>query len=128
MLLKYVPMTGIVDFCVINAEGEKTQILALRETNGKLAIQVLALPSLKIQHTIDVASPCWLARNAASLVSIFFVEGRPSEKTDGVCDLYLRAISETVPIQRFQELMQKRKYREAEAFAKQYGLDEEVQE
>ncbi|KAK9768761.1 hypothetical protein K7432_000363 [Basidiobolus ranarum] len=102
------------------------------QKNGRY-LQIISLNQFHITHRMQVSDACWLVRYQGKAEncsdSIFFVEGVLEAGGDGeesISRMFIRSLSETMPLTRFQQLILSRKYLEAEAFADQYGLDLQV--
>ncbi|KAJ2005491.1 hypothetical protein H4R26_001914, partial [Coemansia thaxteri] len=84
---------------------------------------VISLPSTEIIYSMDVSLWSWLAhdvRQAQDVVdTILFVEGTRSGDTQS---LFLRKLSETVPMERLSHFLCAGRYTEAERFAEENGI------
>ncbi|KAL1915878.1 uncharacterized protein VTP21DRAFT_6266 [Calcarisporiella thermophila] len=96
----------------------------------KRFVEVISLPDFKIQHKVPVLNNCWLVKRLKGLEdftdTMYFVEGISDETSDSLSTLYVKALSEAVPLTRFQQLLRKGHYDAALLFSKQFGLDEQL--
>ncbi|ORX95635.1 hypothetical protein K493DRAFT_371980 [Basidiobolus meristosporus CBS 931.73] len=102
------------------------------QNNGR-QLQIISLNQFHVTHRMPVSDACWLVRYQGKAEncsdSIYFIEGVLEAAGDGaesISHMFVRSLSETLPLTRFQQLILNRKYTEAEAFAEQYGLDLQV--
>ncbi|KAJ3287176.1 hypothetical protein HK104_008726 [Borealophlyctis nickersoniae] len=135
--------TDIADFNVIDAPPASRRrlgelfIFALSTKKGDMSrcIRVIALPRFRVEHSIRVSSNCWLVKSGQKFTQrpsdaeddrLYFVEGERETRGIRTTNIFVRSLSETVPIHRFEQLIRQKRFPEAEIFAREYDLDLQV--
>ncbi|KAI8821507.1 rough deal protein C-terminal region-domain-containing protein [Fimicolochytrium jonesii] len=120
--------TNLVDFVFHDSNAidmPDSTIIALTNAKGGRVVQIIRLPSFTVMQELRVSEASWLFSREASAVDdgsgFRFVEALSNE--DGSAKFYIRTLQETVPYHRFEQLLQSRRFEEAEVFALDFGLD-----
>ncbi|RKO93327.1 rough deal protein C-terminal region-domain-containing protein, partial [Blyttiomyces helicus] len=130
------------------ARASTFNILALLDIPGTpsaKSIQVVNLPSFEVTYSVPVSSDCWLVHCDQKWLStkaigqvvtadgesadpegagqnVYFIEGHRKHEYSRM-SLSIRAIAETIPTFRFQQLIRTKRFEEASLFAEHFGLD-----
>ncbi|XP_071962384.1 kinetochore-associated protein 1-like [Antedon mediterranea] len=94
-------------------------------TDGHRSIHVYILSSFKLIYKLQVGEHSFLSDAYFNQEMIFVIEGI-SEGTKTVSSLRVRCLIEALPETRFQRLLHKQKFDEAEKFARLFKLDVEL--
>nr|CAD7397312.1 unnamed protein product [Timema cristinae] len=87
-------------------------------------IFLASLPEMKVKYKLKTSSASYLVASASSPEQGIFLEGvHADDQTEFINTLRLKAIVESLPDLRFDRLLRRNKFDEAELFAKHYGLD-----
>ncbi|CAG8541754.1 10906_t:CDS:10 [Paraglomus occultum] len=131
ILLDYYPNVNIFDFILMSSPAKTSDaiyILALSnidESTTSRSIQVIKLPGFVIINSVKVSIDCWLVRPENKHRRRLFYRTMADWDVDTI-SLVAQAVSETIPLKRFEQLISKRKYADAIRFAEQFDLDVEV--
>ncbi|CAG2067672.1 unnamed protein product, partial [Timema podura] len=79
---------------------------------------------MKVKYKLKTSPASYLVASASSPEQEIFLEGvHAANQTEFIDTLRLKAIVESLPDLRFDRLLRRNKFDEAESFAKHYGLD-----
>ncbi|XP_041954273.1 kinetochore-associated protein 1 isoform X1 [Alosa sapidissima] len=134
------PDLAIQDFLLMT-EGDSASITSQESTKMKIItlgtiddkqmrrLMVHSLPCMEIVYSLEVPGVCCLVQSGMSMDTIYLLEGivEHQESPDGgVSAIVMRCFTEALPENRFNRLLYKRKFEEAEQFALTFGLDVEL--
>ncbi|MGH0147908.1 UNVERIFIED_CONTAM: hypothetical protein FKN15_011201 [Acipenser sinensis] len=141
VLVWYWPSVCIQDF-LLTTEGESASVAMQGSANLKLIalttqdnkqirnLMVYSLPTMNLLYSLEVSDVSALVQTGVSMDTIYLLEGiyenqqRSLDAT--VSALVLRCLTEALPENRLSRLLYKHKFKEAERFAIQFGLDVEL--
>ncbi|KND00003.1 uncharacterized protein SPPG_04350 [Spizellomyces punctatus DAOM BR117] len=131
--------TKIIDFMIMRTPSQcqgQLNIVTLTELPDVAEsrfIQVIHMPSFTVTHHVRVSRNTWLVKiqqedgqqtaHAFEDGRVHFVEGIENQQTHRISELYIRALAQTVPLYRFEQLLQSQRFAEAERFAESFELD-----
>ncbi|XP_048586472.1 kinetochore-associated protein 1 isoform X2 [Nematostella vectensis] len=130
------PHISVEDFLLISAsdmestgEGsdEDDKIVIMTKPADEKAnqfLQILKLPSMTQVYSLQVAN-CRIPQAPSNQETIYFIEGILDRDEDSTA-LRIRCLTESLPENRLFRLLHKGKFDEAEKFARQFNLDEEL--
>ncbi|KAJ3169831.1 hypothetical protein HDU88_000470 [Geranomyces variabilis] len=126
-MLQQFPDTKIADFAVFQSTVDGgTTIVTLSEIVASSAgrtLQIVQLRDFVITHRVNVSAHTWIVKSLVDAAgAISFIEGL-SEQGAEPTKLFMRELSQTVPLYRFEQLLQSKRFDEAEEFAHEFGLD-----
>ncbi|XP_065660662.1 kinetochore-associated protein 1 isoform X2 [Hydra vulgaris] len=111
-------------------------VLLTVSQNKKRKLVVLSLPTFEHVYTLTVSECTVLAVLPSQQDNMMFIEGVPNENLDDsiecekdlslVGTIRVRSLMEAIPQNRFSRLLHKKKFSEAEDFAKMFNLDIEL--
>lgn len=115
-------------------EELKIVLLTTPSADKKRELIVLSLPDFEHVYTLKVSACAVLAMLPSQQETIMFVEGVEEENLDdsmegyenrdfNVATVRIRCLMEAIPQNRFSRLLHKKKFDEAEEFAKAFNLD-----
>ncbi|KAL2103881.1 hypothetical protein ACEWY4_000749 [Coilia grayii] len=134
------PDIAIQDFLLIT-EGDSTSITSQESTNMKIVtlgtedanqmrmLMVKSLPSMDIVYSLEVSGVSALVQTGMNMDTIYLLEKiAETQKSpdNAVPAIVLRCFTEALPENRFNRLLYKHKFEEAEQFALTFGLDVEL--
>ncbi|XP_033110823.1 kinetochore-associated protein 1-like [Anneissia japonica] len=94
--------------------------------NGHRSLEVYILSSFKLIYKLQVSQHSFLSEALYTQEMIFLIEGASERDEDTVSSLRVRCLTEALPETRFQRLLHKHKFEEAEKFARLFNLDVEL--
>ncbi|CAH1401614.1 unnamed protein product [Nezara viridula] len=116
----------IKDFTFVDTVEHKTvfsNLLVITESDVP-DLCLIELPVFKVKLRLKISSPSFLVYNQSSLEDILFIDGFGEI---GIDTLRVKAVTESQPEFRLDRLLQRRKFSEAEKFARDLSLSlEEV--
>ncbi|KAJ3414397.1 hypothetical protein HDV05_006671 [Chytridiales sp. JEL 0842] len=97
-------------------------------------IEIISLPSYSVIYRVNVAADCFLPKanhfmkttSQDSNPSMHFIEGLRQKGAKRISKYYVRSLSETMPLQKFASLLERKHFEEAEILCRQFGLDNQV--
>ncbi|XP_063063837.1 kinetochore-associated protein 1 [Engraulis encrasicolus] len=136
------PDVAIQDFLLIT-EGDSTSIASQDRTNMKIVtlgtendkqkrkLMVQSLPSMDMIYSVEVSGVSALVQTGMNMDTIYMLEKIVENPKRRVQDsalpaVVLRCFTEALPENRFNRLLHKHKFEEAEQFAITFGLDVEL--
>ncbi|XP_031422613.1 kinetochore-associated protein 1 isoform X1 [Clupea harengus] len=134
------PDFAIQDF-LLSTEGDSASITSQESTNMKMItlgtaddkqmrrLMVQSLPSMDIVYSMEVSGVASLVQSGMNMDTIYLLEGiaeNPKSPDSGISAIVLRCFTEALPENRFNRLLYKHKFEEAEQFALTFGLDVEL--
>ncbi|XP_072031588.1 kinetochore-associated protein 1-like [Amphiura filiformis] len=137
ILLGYWPDIKIQEFILMNYNsvntgnknsGTQPELQLVVLTPGPdYYLKVYTLPGMQCTYSLAVSKYCTLAEVLPSQEPIFLLEGSFEEfLSDTISTLRVRCLTEALPETRFNRLLHKKKFDEAEKFAHQFQLDVEL--
>ncbi|PSN56350.1 hypothetical protein C0J52_03748 [Blattella germanica] len=120
----------VEDLIVLNEESvtEQTYLLLLSNLNedDKRCIQLVAFPSFEKIFNISVSPSTFLVSMMSYSQEVLFVEGSKNSNLEFIQSFCIKNITESQPLERLQRLLRRRKFEEAEKFAKIFNLNVEI--
>nr|CAD7452989.1 unnamed protein product [Timema tahoe] len=118
----------VQDFILLDKvyEEDEAAVLVCSKPDDHMEsyIFLASLPEMKVKYKLKTSPASYLVASASSPEQEIFLEGvHAADKTEFIDTLRLKAIVESLPDLRFDRLLRRNKFDEAELFAKHYGLD-----
>ncbi|XP_061116053.1 kinetochore-associated protein 1 [Conger conger] len=140
VMVSYWSHLSVYDF-LLTTEGETAsasmqedaslKLIALTMLNSSQmrSLLVYSVSSMTVLYSLEVSAASCLVQTGISMDTIYLLEGisESPDSSDGlVSAIVLRCFTEALPENRLSRLLHKHKFKEAETFAKQFGLDVEL--
>lgn len=116
-------MKSIDEIRILESNEEYIELLTLfRSENHERQMKVIDFPSLNCKSELMLPEISWLVSQPKSSINMYFICG--FKNADGfIQSIEIKSITEADPEQRFNKLLMKGHFDEAESYAKTCGLD-----
>lgn len=112
-------------------QGGKMKIITLSAADDKRMrrVMVRSLPAMEVVYSLEVSEVSCLVESGTNMDTIYLLEGIVEDAKgcdDSGLSIVMRRFTEALPENRFNRLLYKHKFEEAEQFAITFGLDVEL--
>lgn len=111
------------DLRVLEANDEYIELLMLSSVNNQKerTMKIIDFPAMVTKNELSLPGISWLVTQQKSDVNMYFIAGDKND-FDFIQTIEIQSITETDPEQRFEKLLLRGYFDEAEKFAKEYEL------
>ncbi|KAG5678537.1 hypothetical protein PVAND_008204 [Polypedilum vanderplanki] len=111
----------MADMKILETNNDVELLTLSISMNNEHKMRVIDFPSFSCKNEINLPDPSWIVLQPKSAINMYFIVGSKNEE-NYVQSIELKNITEADPEERFQKLLQKGHYDEAESYAKNLGL------
>lgn len=114
----------IDELVVLENNYDEIELLLITKPDecSKRTVKIVSFPSMACKNELYMDLDTWLVVQPKGTLNMYYLSGIRDE-AGNFCEIEMKAISETEPLQRLKKLIQKELFEEAEEFAKQFELD-----